>query len=87
MSGIIMEAEDIIAHYRAEAGSLREELVRERAAKDAALQEAELLLTENLRLKREVHDLRKQVQSWADEADAEIQLAKLRRAELEAIEL
>jgi hypothetical protein len=87
MSGIIMEAEDIINHYRAEAGSLREELVRERAAKEAALREAELILGENIRLKREVNDLRKQVQSWADEADAEIKLAELRRAELEAIEL
>ena len=82
-----MEAEDIIAHYRAEAASLREELAREHAARDAALREAELLLAESLRLKREVNDLRKQVQSWADEADAEIQLAKLRRAELDAIEL
>jgi heterodisulfide reductase subunit A-like polyferredoxin len=87
MSGVFMEQEDIIAHYRAESASLREELAREHAAKEAALREAELLLGENLRLKREAHDLRKQVQSWADEADKEIQLAALRRAELEAIEL
>lgn len=82
-----MEQEDIINHYRAESASLRDELVREHAAKEAALREAELVLGENLRLKREVNDLRRQVQSWADEADREIQLAALRRAELEAIEL
>ena len=32
-------------------------------------------------------EMRKQLQSWADEADADIQLAKLRREELEALEL
>lgn len=87
MSSVFMEQEDIIAHYRAETESLREELAREHAAKEAALREAELMLGENLRLKREVHDLRKQVQSWADQADEEIRLAELRRAEIEACDL
>lgn len=82
-----MEAEDYMAHQRAELESLREELAREFNRRNAVEKEAELLMQENLRLKREVHDLRKQVQSWADEADKEIQLANLRRAELEAIEL
>jgi hypothetical protein len=31
--------------------------------------------------------MRQQLQSWADEADGEIQLAKIRRSELEALEL
>ena len=87
MSSVIMETEDYIAIQRAELASEREENARLRVRCEAVDQECELLMQEGLRLKREVHDLRKQVQSWADEADKEIQLANLRRAELEAIEL
>jgi hypothetical protein len=36
---------------------------------------------------RENLDLRKRLQAYIDEADAEIQLAALRRAEAEALEL
>lgn len=87
MSSIVMESEDYIAILKAEVGSLNEELVRERARRDALEKENDLLIQSNLMLKREAHDLRKHLQSWADEAEKEIQLANLRRAELEAIEL
>ena len=87
MSGIIMEAEDIIAHYRAEAGSLREELARERVAREAAERAQDLAITEGLKWQRQYNEARKQLQAWADEADAEAKLVELRRAELEAIEL
>jgi len=82
-----MEAEDYIRFKDAELAAEREENARLRVRCEAVDKEADLLMQENLRLKREVHDLRKQVQSWADEADKEIKLAQLRRAELEAIEL
>lgn len=82
-----MEQEDFVRIKDAEIASLREELAREFNRRNVAEKEAEILMEECLRLKREVRDLRKQVQSWADEADADIQLAALRRAELEALEL
>ena len=87
MSGVIMETEDYIAIQRAELAAEREENARLRVRCESVEKEVDLLMEENLRLKREVHDLRKQVQSWADEADKEIQLANLRRVEMEAIEL
>jgi non-homologous end joining protein Ku len=82
-----MEQEDFVRIKDAEIASLREELAREFNRRNVAEKEAEILMEECLRLKREVRDLRKQVQSWADEADADIQLAALRRAEMEALEL
>ena len=82
-----MEQEDFVRIKDAEIASLREELAREFNRRNVAEKEAEILMEERLRLKREVRDLRKQVQSWADEADADIQLAALRRAEMEALEL
>jgi hypothetical protein len=87
MSGIIMEAEDIIAHYRAEAGSLREELVRERTAREAAERAQDLAIAEGLKWQRQYAEARKQLQAWADEADKEMKLAELRRKEVEAYEL
>lgn len=87
MSGVIMEAEDIIAHYRAESESLREELVRERTAREAAERAQDFAITEGLKWQRQYTQARKQLQAWADEVDAETRLAELRRAELEACEL
>lgn len=87
MSGIIMESEDYIAILRAEVGSLNEELVRERARREAAEKGEELAIASGLQWQRKYNEARKQLQSWADLADEEIKLAALRRAELEAIEL
>lgn len=87
MSGVIMEMQDYYNNARAELAILQEELQRVRLDNEAKERAQELLLAENIRLKREVGELRKQVQAWADEADADIQLAKLRREELEALEL
>ena len=87
MSGVIMEAEDLIAHHRAEAELLREELVRERTAREAAERAQDLAIAEGLKWQRQYNEARKQLQAWADEADAEAKLAELRRAEVEAIEL
>jgi hypothetical protein len=87
MSGVIMESEDYIAILKAEVGSLNEELVRERARREAAEKGEELAISAGLRWQRQYQDARKQLQSWADEADKEIKLAALRRAEVEAYEL
>ena len=81
------EHEDIVAPLRAEIGALREELQRLRLDNEAKDRESEMLLAESLRLKRECWDLRKQVQSWADQADEEVRLLKLRQQEREACEL
>lgn len=87
MTAFMEDLEEREQRHRCELSLLNEELIRQRVRREAAEKEAELLMEENIRLKREVHDLRKQVQSWADEADKEIQLANLRRAEVEAYEL
>lgn len=87
MSGIIMETEDYLAIQRAEIASLNEELVRERARREAAEKGEELAIASGLQWQRKYNEARKQLQSWADFADEEMKLAALRRAELEAIEL
>ena len=86
MSGVIMESEDYIAILRAEVGSLNEELVRERARREAAEKGEELAIATGLQWQRKYNEARKQLQSWADLADEEIKLAALRRAEVEAYE-
>ena len=87
MSGVIMESEDYIAILKAEVGSLNEELVRERARREAAEKGEELAIASGLQWQRKYNEARKQLQSWADLADEEIKLAALRRAEVEACEL
>jgi gamma-glutamylcysteine synthetase len=82
-----MEAEDFIHQLRAEVCALREELHRRQMEGEAKDREIEELHKAAVALSKDNLAMRKQLQSWADEADAEIQLAKLRRAELEAIEL
>jgi Skp family chaperone for outer membrane proteins len=81
------EHEDIIAPLHAEIGALREELQRVRLDGEAKDREIQLLLDAARKATKENLELRKQVQAWADEADADIQLAKLRQAEREACEL
>jgi hypothetical protein len=46
-----------------------------------------LAIAEGLKWQRQYAEARKQLQSWADEVDAEAKLAQLRRAEVEAYEL
>lgn len=82
-----MEAEDFINQLRAEVAALREELHRVQIEGDAKDREIEELHKSAVALSKQNLEMRKQLQSWADEADADIQLAKLRREELEALEL
>jgi predicted RNase H-like nuclease (RuvC/YqgF family) len=87
MSGVFMEQEDFIRVKDAELGALREELQRCRLIIERLENEISELYTAAKRATKDNLELRKQLQSWADEADAEIQLAKLRRDELEACDL
>ena len=82
-----MESEDFIAQLRAEVESLREELHRVQIEGEAKDREIEELHKSAVALSKQNLEMRKQLQSWADEADADIQLANARRAELEALEL
>jgi len=82
-----MEVEDFVRAKDAEIGALREELQRCRLIIERLEAEIAELYTAAKRATADNLDLRKQLQAWADEADAEIQLAKLRRAEMEACEL
>ena len=82
-----MEAEDFIGQLRAEVGALREELHRRQIEAEAKDREIEELHKAAVALSKDNLAMRKQVQSWADDADKEIQLANLRRAEVEACEL
>jgi hypothetical protein len=82
-----MEMEDFVRVKDAELGALREELQRCRLIIERLEAEIAELYTAAKRATKDNLELRKQLQSWADEADAEIQLAKLRRQELEACEL
>jgi DNA-binding helix-hairpin-helix protein with protein kinase domain len=81
------EHEDIVNPMRAEIGSLREELQRLRLDNEAKDREIEVLDKAAREVSRQNFLMRQQLQSWADEADGEIQLAKIRRSELEALEL
>jgi len=82
-----MEQEDFVRAKDAELGALREELQRCRLIIERLETEIAELYTAAKRATKDNLELRKQLQSWADEADAEIQLAALRRKELEAMEL
>ena len=81
------EYEDMLGAKDAEIGALREELQRLRLENEAKDREIELLTKAGREATRQNFLMRQQLQSWADEADGEIQLAKIRRAELEALEL
>jgi len=82
-----MEIEDFVRAKDAEIGALREELQRCRLIIERLETEIAELYTAAKRATKENLDLRKRLQAWADEADAEIQLAALRRAEAEACDL
>jgi predicted glycosyltransferase len=82
-----MEQEDFVRAKDAEILALREELHRERMNSERLEAEIANLYHAAQKSTRENLDLRKRLQAYIDEADAEIQLAAARRAELEAIEL
>ena len=81
------EHEDIVNPLRAEIGSLREELQRARLNTERLEGEIGQLYRAAQAATRDNLDLRKRLQAYIDEADAEIQLAALRRAEQEACDL
>jgi gamma-glutamylcysteine synthetase len=87
MSGAMQELDDVMAQMRAEIAALRDELHRAQLDNQAKDREIEELHKAAVTLSKQNLEMRKQLQSWADEADADIQLAAARRAELEALEL
>jgi predicted RNase H-like nuclease (RuvC/YqgF family) len=87
MSGVFMEQEDFIRAKDAEIASLREELQLARYNVERLEGEVSDLYRAAQQATRENLDLRQRLQAFYDEADAEIQLAALRRAEAEALEL
>ncbi len=82
-----MEQEDFVRAKDAEIASLREELQRARLTIERIEAELAQLYRAAQTATRENLDLRQRLQAFYDEADAEIQLAALRRAEAEALEL
>lgn len=82
---VLMEEEDISRHKDAEIAALREEIAHVRVVLEAAKREGELLFEAARLATKENVELRKRLQSWADDADELI--ARARRAELEALEL
>ena len=82
-----MEAEDFMRAKDAQIASLCEELHRERMNSERLEAEIANLYHAAQKSTRENLDLRKRLQAYIDEADAEIQLAALRRAEVEALDL
>ena len=87
MSSYEMEQEDFLRAKDAEIGALREELQRARLNTERLEGEIAQLYRAAQAATRDNLDLRKRLQAYSDEADAEIQLAALRRAEAEALEL
>ena len=87
MSSYEMEQEDFTRAKDAEIGALREELQRARLNTERLEGEIAELYRAAQVATRDNLDLRKRLQTYIDEADAEIQLAALRRAEAEALGL
>jgi len=82
-----MEMEDFIRAKDAQIGALCEELHRERMNSERLEAEIANLYHAAQKSTRDNLELRKRLQAYIDEADAEIRLAALRRAEAEALEL
>jgi hypothetical protein len=82
-----MDMEDFVRVKDAELGALREELQRARLTIERIEAEVAQLYRAAQTATRDNVELRKRLQAYIDEADAEIQLAALRRAEAEALEL
>jgi predicted RNase H-like nuclease (RuvC/YqgF family) len=82
-----MEQEDFVRAKDTEIDALREDLQRARLTIERLEAEIGNLYKAAQAATRDNLDLRKRLQAYIDEADAEIQLAALRRAEAEACEL
>ena len=82
-----MEMEDFMRAKDMQIASLCEELHRERMNSERLEAEIANLYRAGQAATRDNLELRKRLNAYIDEADAEIQLAAARRAELEAIEL
>jgi predicted RNase H-like nuclease (RuvC/YqgF family) len=82
-----MEQEDFVRAKDAEIDALREDLQRARLTIERLEAEIGNLYKAAQAATRDNLDLRKRLQVYIDEADEEIQLAALRRAEAEACEL
>jgi predicted RNase H-like nuclease (RuvC/YqgF family) len=82
-----MEMEDFMRAKDMQIASLCEELHRERMNSERLEAEIADLYRAAQTATRENLDLRQRLQAFYDEADAEIQLAALRRKELEAMDL
>jgi hypothetical protein len=87
MSSYEMEAEDYLRAKDMQIAMLCEELHRERMNSERLEAEIANLYRAAQAATRDNVELRKRLQAYIDEADAEIQLAALRRAEAEALEL
>jgi hypothetical protein len=87
MSSYEMEAEDYLRTKDMQIASLCEELHRERMNSERLEAEIANLYHAAQAATCDNVELRKRLQAYIDEADAEIQLAALRRAEAEALEL
>jgi predicted RNase H-like nuclease (RuvC/YqgF family) len=82
-----MEQEDFVRAKDTEIDALREDLQRARLTIERLEAEIGNLYKAAQAATRDNLDLRKRLQAYIDEADAEIQLAALRRAEADACEL
>jgi predicted RNase H-like nuclease (RuvC/YqgF family) len=82
-----MEMEDFLRAKDMQIASLCEELHRERMNSERLEAEIANLYRAAQTATRENLDLRQRLQAFYDEADADIQLAALRRKELEAMDL
>ena len=82
-----MDMEDFIRAKDMQIASLCEELHRERMNSERLEAEIANLYRAAQAATRDNVELRKRLQGYIDEADAEIQLAALRRAEVEACDL
>lgn len=85
MSGIIMEQEDFVRLKDAELAAEREENARLRVRCQAAEEGQELAIANGLKWQRAYMKARKQLQSWADEADQQSKL--LQQLERQGYEL
>jgi len=69
MSGVIMEAEDLLALKNSEIAALHEELQRERIRREALESEADIVFNKLLQLQKRLADLQAKVNSWVQIAD------------------
>lgn len=69
MSGVIMEAEDLLALKNSEIAALQEELQRERVRREAVEAEADLVFNKLMQMQKRLADLQAKVNSWVQISD------------------